>query len=35
MSKFHELRMSAIDGELMDFSQLKGQVCLVVNLASQ
>ena len=35
MSKFHGLRMSAIDGGTMDFSRLKGQVCLVVNLASQ
>ena len=35
MSEFHELQMTAITGEAVDFSQYKGQRCLVVNVASQ
>ncbi len=32
---FHELEIQTITGEPMSFAQLKGQACLVVNLASQ
>ena len=35
MTVFHDLRMQSINGETMDFSRFKGQVCLAVNLASQ
>ena len=32
---FHDLTMNSITGEPVDFSQYRGQVCLVVNVASQ
>mgnify|MGYP003700829439 FL=1 len=32
---FHDLTMNAITGEPVDFSQYRGQVCLVVNVASK
>ena len=32
---FHELKMQHIDGSTFAFDQLKGQACLIVNLASQ
>jgi len=32
---FHDLTMQSIIGEPKNFEQLKGQVCLAVNLASQ
>ena len=35
MSSFHDLEMDAISGESLSFDQYKGQVCLIVNLASQ
>jgi glutathione peroxidase-family protein len=35
MSQFHDLKMKAITGEAVDFSSFKGDVCLVVNVASQ
>ena len=35
MSDFHALSMKSISGEPVDFSQFKGQRCLVVNVASQ
>ncbi len=35
MSSFHDLEMESITGESMSFDQYKGQVCLIVNLATQ
>jgi glutathione peroxidase-family protein len=35
MSQFHNLVMTSITGEPADFRQYKGQICLVVNVASQ
>jgi glutathione peroxidase-family protein len=35
MSTFHDLQMTGITGEPVDFSQFKGRKCLVVNVASQ
>jgi len=35
MANFHELTMDSIAGEPVSFDQYKGDVCLVVNLASQ
>ena len=35
MPAFHEIQMDSITGEPVSFDQYKGQVCLVVNLASQ
>ncbi len=35
MTKFHELSMQSITGEPVDFRKFKGQVCLIVNLASR
>lgn len=35
MSVFHELSMDSIVGETVDFSDYKGKVCLVVNVASR
>jgi len=34
MTSFHDLQMNAITGELIDFSEYKDQLCLVVNVAS-
>lgn len=34
MTQFHELSMSSITGEDVDFATYKDQVCLVVNVAS-
>ena len=35
MSSFHDFEADAITGERVSLSQYEGQVCLVVNLASQ
>jgi glutathione peroxidase-family protein len=35
MTDFHELQMRLITGEPQSFKQYKGQICLVVNVASQ
>lgn len=35
MTHFHELEMLSITGEPLTFKQYKGQICLVVNVASQ
>jgi glutathione peroxidase-family protein len=34
MSQFHELTMTSITGEDVDFNAYKDQVCLIVNVAS-
>ncbi len=35
MSGFHDLEMTSITGETVAFSGYRGQLCLVVNLASR
>jgi len=35
MTTFHELTMTSITGEPVSFSAYKGDLCLVVNLASR
>jgi hypothetical protein len=35
MSAFHDLEMTSITGEPVAFNQYKGQLCLVVNVASE
>jgi glutathione peroxidase-family protein len=35
MTSFHDLEMLSITGQSQDFKQYKGQICLVVNVASQ
>jgi hypothetical protein len=35
MTKFHDLEMKSITGEVLSFAQFKGRVCLVVNVASR
>ena len=35
MKNFHELQMNSITGEPQSFKAYKGQLCLVVNVASQ
>ena len=35
MPAFHDLKMNSITGDPVSFDQYKGQVCLIVNLASQ
>jgi glutathione peroxidase-family protein len=35
MSQFHDLEMTSITGQPLTFKQYKGQICLVVNVASQ
>jgi glutathione peroxidase-family protein len=34
MTSFHDLEMTSITGEMVSFEQFRGQVCLVVNVAS-
>jgi glutathione peroxidase-family protein len=34
MSAFHELTMSSITGQEVSFDRYRGQVCLIVNVAS-
>jgi glutathione peroxidase-family protein len=35
MTPFHALQMNDITGQALSFKQYKGQICLVVNVASQ
>jgi glutathione peroxidase-family protein len=35
MTQFHDLEMASITGEPVSFSQYRGQMCLVVNVASE
>ena len=35
MSAFHELEMTSITGEQVSFERFRGQVCLVVNVATK
>lgn len=35
MPRFHELEMRSITGEPVRFSQFKGKLCLIVNVASE
>lgn len=35
MTDFHDIEMTSISGELIPFKTYKGQICLVVNVASQ
>ena len=34
MASFYDFEMASITGEVVDFSQFKGQACLLVNVAS-
>ncbi len=35
MSAFHDITMTSITGDQVSFEQFRGQVCLVVNVASR
>jgi glutathione peroxidase-family protein len=35
MTQFHDLEMASITGEPVAFNQYQGQLCLVVNVASE
>jgi glutathione peroxidase-family protein len=35
MPSFHDFEMDTIEGDRVGFERYEGQVCLVVNLASQ
>jgi glutathione peroxidase-family protein len=35
MAHFHDLEMTSITGQPLSFKAYKGQICLVVNVASQ
>ena len=35
MTHFHDIEMTSITGEPLAFKQYKGQICLVVNVASE
>ncbi len=35
MTSFHQLTLTAITGEDIDFQRYSGQICLIVNLASR
>lgn len=35
MSNFHDIEMTSLTGEQVAFKDYKGQICLVVNVASQ
>jgi glutathione peroxidase-family protein len=35
MPKFNDITMNSIAGEPVKFSSFKGEVCLIVNVASQ
>ena len=35
MTDFHDLQMASITGEQVDFDQYRGQLSLVVNVASR
>ena len=34
MSAFHDLEMTSITGDQISFDQFRGQLCLVVNVAT-
>jgi glutathione peroxidase-family protein len=34
MATFHDFEMSSITGEPVSFEQFRGQICLIVNVAS-
>jgi glutathione peroxidase-family protein len=34
MSAFHDFEMTSITGEQVPFDQFRGQLCLIVNVAS-
>jgi len=34
MSAFHDFEMTSITGEQVSFDQFRGQICLIVNVAS-
>jgi glutathione peroxidase-family protein len=35
MTTFHDLKMNSITGESVAFDRFRGQVCLIVNVASR
>lgn len=35
MSAFHDIEMTSITGEQISFDKFRGEVCLVVNVASE
>lgn len=35
MARFHEIQMDSITGERVSFDRYRGQLCLIVNLASR
>lgn len=35
MTRFHDLTMTSITGETIEFARYEGTLCLVVNLASR
>ena len=35
MSAFHDMKMTSITGEQVSFETFRGEVCLVVNVASK
>ncbi len=35
MTAYHDISMKSISGEDVDFSDYRGQLCLLVNVASQ
>ncbi len=35
MSAFHDIEMTSITGEQVSFEKFRGEVCLVVNVASE
>jgi glutathione peroxidase-family protein len=35
MTTFHDISMASITGDSVDFSDYQGQLCLLVNVASQ
>ncbi len=35
MTHFHDIEMRSITGQALSFKEYKGQICLVVNVASQ
>ncbi len=35
MNQFHEIEMNGITGEPVSFKQYMGQICLIVNVASE
>ena len=35
MTDFHELKLTSITGEAVDFAQYRKKLCLIVNVASK